>query len=155
MYYLKRKIRKCKFKSMEDLYGLSIKPKGINGSIKVKNVLVCDDNLKTRYIKKQLDKRFSKIYKNIYDFLISDDDSEDGIKACLTEIEKAKSVIFNKYREHMKNKLYKEYLVKIVLTENEFREKYHEREYYSKLIEKAYNTYNNKFNEDLETRRSR
>ncbi len=137
MYYIKRKIKKCKFNDMGELYGLEIKPKG-NGEFKVGKVLICGDNLRNKYSKKQLDKRFSKLYKKIYDFLISDDDSEDGIKACLGEIEKVKQAIFNKYKEHLKNKLYREYLIRIVLTENEFRNKYMEREYYANVIRNSF-----------------
>lgn len=155
MFYLKRKIGKCKFSSMSELYGLEIKPRNkANASIKVKAMLICDDDFKNNYIAKQLDKRFSKLYDHIYNFLVSEDDSEQGVKGCLTEIEKAKSVIFNKYKEHMKNKLYKEYLARIVLTENEFRNKYLERQYFAKLIEKAYdNTYS--YDEELNKGKSR
>lgn len=155
MFYIKRKIKRCKFNSMGELTGLSIKPKsGKESLIKVKSVLLCDTEFKNNFIKKQMDKRLSKLYNTIYKFLISDDDSEDGVKACLGEIEKAKAIIFNKYQEHMKNKLYKEYLAKIVLTENEFRDKYMQRQYYSNLIEKAYNSYNS-YEEEQQKGRSR
>ena len=157
MIYLKRKIRKGKFKSMEDLTGLELKPRGPKGNIKVKSILICDSKLKSKYIGKQLDKKISHVCKTIYKFLVSEDDSEDGIKACLGEIEKIKSVIFNKYKEHMKNKMYKDYLAKIVILENEFKNKYREREFYSNLIKSTLNNYNNvnKYEEEMEKGRSR
>lgn len=141
MLYLKRKVKKCKFKEMEELYGFVVKLSKSKGPIDVKKITICDSVLINKYAKKQLDKKFSKMYKKIYSFLISDEDSEEGVKACLGEIEKAKAVLFNKYKEFIKNKLYKEYLAKIVLTENEFRNKYMEKQYYSNLINKAYNSY--------------
>lgn len=155
MFYLKRKIKKCKFDGMGELTGLVIKPRGSKADkVKVKSVLVCDSDFKNEYIKKQLDKRFSKLYNTLYKFLISEDDSEEGVKVCLGEIEKAKMIIFNKYKEHMKNKLYKEFLAKVVLTENEFRDKYMQRQYYSNLINKAYNNFKF-YEEENEKSRSR
>jgi len=147
--YLKRKIRRGKLVKMGEIKGLEIKPR------KVDKIILCDNELTNKYIKKQLDKKFSKLYKKLYDFLISEDDTEAGVKACLGEMEKLKSVIFNKYQEFMKNKLYKEYLAKIVITENEFKAKYMEREYYSKIIKDAYKNMNNGFIEDMEKGRSR
>ena len=114
MIYLKRKVKKGKLKEIGEFYGLEPK-----GALKVKRILICDTDMKNKYIRKQLDKKFSGVCDKIYDFLISEDDSEDGVKACLGEIEKLKSVIFNKYKEHMKNKMYKEFLAKIVIAENE------------------------------------
>lgn len=143
MFYLRRKIKRCRVKEMTQLDGLLIKPRGSkNSTIKVKNILICDKNFKNNYIKKQLDNKFSKLYKKIYKFLVSGDDSEEGVKSCLGEIEKTKSIIFSKYKEHMKNKLYKEYLAKIVLTENEFRDKYMQRQYFSKMLDKTFSNYN-------------
>ncbi len=137
MFYLNRKIKRCKFIDMGELTGLSVKPRGI-GALKVSNVLICNTDLKNKYAKKQLDKKFSKLYKKIYDFLVSEDDSEEGVKACLGEIEKVKQSIFNKYKEHLKNKLYREYLARIVLIQNEFRDKYMEREYYASIIRRSF-----------------
>lgn len=157
MIYLKRKVKKCKFKEMGELYGLELKPRGPKGALKVKSILICDEEMKNKYIRKQLDKKFSGVCDKIYNFLISEDDSEDGVKACLGEIEKLKSVIFNKYKEHMKNKMYKEFLAKIVLAENEFRDKYREREFFSKLINDTFKSYNNinNYEEEMEKGRSR
>ena len=108
MIYLKRKVKKCKFKEIGELSGLELKPRGPKGDLKVKSILICDKEMKNKYIRKQLDKRFSNMCDKIYKFLISEDDSEEGVKACLGEIEKLKSIIFNKYKEHMKNKIEEE-----------------------------------------------
>ena len=111
--------------------------------MKVRAILICDEDMKNKYIRRQLDKKFSKVCDKIYNFLISEDDSEDGVKACLGEIEKLKSVIFNKYKEHMKNKMYKEFLAKIVIAEKEFRDKYREKEFFTKLINDTFKSFNN------------
>lgn len=144
MFNIKRKNKRGKCIGMGEVSGLKVKP----SKKEIKDVIICDNELNNKYIKKQLDKRFCKLYKTLYDYLISEDDSEEGIKACLGEIEKLKSVIFNKYQEFMKNKLYKEYLAKIVITENEFRNKYMEREYYSKIIKEAYKNMSSNFVEE-------
>ena len=155
MIYLKRKVKKCKFKEMGELVGLELKPRGSKGVMKVRAILICDEDMKNKYIRRQLDKKFSNVCDKIYNFLISEDDSEDGVKACLGEIEKLKSVIFNKYKEHMKNKMYKEFLAKIVIAEKEFRDKYREKEFFTKLINDTFKSFNNVPVEEMEKGRSR
>ena len=85
-----------------------------------------------------MDKHLRKVYNSIFKFLTSDDDSENGIKACLGEIEKCKSMLFNKYKEELYKNKYREYIAKIAITEEEFKNKYREREYYANLIERMY-----------------
>ncbi len=131
MVYLERNKKRCKVIKMTKLKGFLVKPRGVN------NVLICDKNIANNYAKKMVDKKFKKMYDKIYKFLISEDDSEDGVKACLGEIEKVKQSIFNTYKEHLKRKEYKEYLAKIVITEKEFRDKYMEREFCTNLIKNA------------------
>lgn len=155
MYYLKRKIKRCKFESIGNLNGLEIKPRGKIGE-NIKSVLICDTEFSNRYANKQLDKRVSKLCKDIYKILISDDDNnENGVKACLGEIEKTKSVIFNKYKEYIKNKEYKDFLAKIVILENEFREKYLEKQYLNNLVSKSLDRFYPSYEEEMEKGRSR
>ena len=112
--------------------------KGLDCKTKKGSVTIISDELKSNYAKKQVEKKLKNCYKKIYNYLISDDDSSDGVKTCLGEIEKLKSSIFNKYKEDLKVKDYKEFLAKIAITENEFKNKYHEREYLSKMINDFY-----------------
>ena len=106
----------------------------------VKSVTIIDKKLKNKYASKQMEKRLKRVYDRIFLFLTSEDDSENGIKICLGEIEKCKSALFNKYKEALTIKKYKEFLTKIALCETEFKEKYYEREYYANLISKMYKT---------------
>lgn len=153
MYYIKRKIKRNKLIGFGELEGLEIKP--TKSKIKVGKVIICDKKLSNKYIKKQLDKKFSKLYKTLYEFLISEDSSEAGVKSCLTEIEKIKSIIFNKYKEYMKTKLYKEYLAKIVLTENEFRDKFMEREYLSRMMKETFENFSSLYDDEKKVGKSR
>lgn len=148
MYYLKRKVRKNTIKSIGEFNGLVVRPK-----TKASEVTIIDKELTNNYIKKQLDKKFKKMYDKVYLYLSEDDSSEEGIKACLSEIEKLKSLIFYKYEEYMKKKLYKEYLAKIVLTTNELRRKDTEREMFNEFI-KSINV-NNNYDYEEERGRSR
>lgn len=134
MYYLKRKIKRGKVASLGKIEGLKIKPKSGKNIVKVKWVTICDKLLSEKYAEKQLNKKIAKLHNVLYKFLMSEDDSETGVKICIGEIEKTKSIIFNKYKEHMKNQKYKDFLAKMVITENEFRNKYLEREYLIKLM---------------------
>ena len=129
MYYVKRKVKKNKIKEVGNINGLVVKPKS-----KAKEVSIIDKEFANEYVKKQMDKKFKNMYKKIYTYLTEDEGSEEGMKACLSEIEKLKSIIFYKYQEFMKNKLYKEYLAKIILTTEELKRKDSEREMFNEFI---------------------
>ncbi len=139
MYYLKRKIKAASLKGKIKTEGLEAKIK----NKKVKKLTIVDKKLKNNYAIKQMDKNLKKVYDSIFKFLTSDDDSENGIKICLGEIEKCKSILFNKYKNELQIKKYQEYIAKIAITEEEFKTKYREREYYRDLIEKMYKQINN------------
>lgn len=138
MLYLKRKIEKGKIKDIISIKGLELRPKNNKDHKDIKKVTITDKKIASKYANKQMDKNLKKVYDKIFKFLTSEDDSENGIKACLGEIEKCKNMLFNKYKEALTNKKYKEYLAKIAITESEFKNKYYEREYYSKIINDMY-----------------
>ena len=103
MYYVKRKVKKNKLKNIGNIKGLEIKPKKKE---QIEKIIIIDSEMSNNYIKKILDRKFKNMYKKIYEYLMENEGSEDGIKACLSEIEKLKSLIFYKYQEYMKAKLY-------------------------------------------------
>ncbi len=138
MYYLKRKIKKGTLKKKIVINGLVTKSKNKD----VKSVTLVDKKLRTNYATRQMEHNLRKVYDKIFKFLTGDDDSENGIKICLGEIEKCKSMLFNKYKKELQAKKYKDYIIKIAITEEEFKKKYHEREYYKNLIEKMYRELN-------------
>lgn len=131
MYYVKRKVKKNKLKNIGNIKGLEIKPKNKE---QIEKIIIIDSEMSNNYIKKILDRKFKNMYKKIYEYLMENEGSEDGIKACLSEIEKLKSLIFYKYQEYMKVKLYKEYLAKIVLTTEELKNKDMERNFFNQIM---------------------
>lgn len=131
MYYVKRKVKKNKLKNIGNIKGLEIKPKKKE---QIEKIIIIDSEMSNNYIKKILDRKFKNMYKKIYEYLMENEGSEDGIKACLSEIEKLKSLIFYKYQEYMKAKLYKEYLAKIVLTTEELKNKDMERNFFNQIM---------------------
>ena len=76
MYYLKRKVKKNKIKSIGKIKGLVVKPR-----IKADEVTLADKEISNEYVKKQLDKKFKNMYKKIYIYLTEDEGSEEGMKA--------------------------------------------------------------------------
>ena len=138
MYSLKRKIKKGKYLEITKIKGLDTKTSESKKKYSIKKVTIVDKKLMNKFACKQMDKKLKKVYDKIFEFLISDDDSEDGIKICLGEIEKCKQALFNKYKEALINKNYKEYLAKIAIVETEFKSKYYEREYYANIIRNMY-----------------
>lgn len=145
---LEVKTKKVNLKDKLIVEGLNIKPKNSKNGFTIKNVTVVDKKLRNKYAVKQMDKKLKKVYDKIYKFLTSEDDSENGIKVCLGEIEKCKSALFNKYREELKNKKYKEYIAKIALTETLFKQKYQEREYFANLINNMYKSLGKDYQEE-------
>lgn len=131
MYYVKRKVKKNKLKNIGNIKGLEIKPKNKE---QIEKIIIIDSEMSNNYIKKILDRKFKNMYKKIYEYLMENEGTEDGIKACLSEIEKLKSLIFYKYQEYMKVKLYKEYLAKIVLTTEELKNKDMERNFFNQIM---------------------
>ena len=65
----------------------------INGFVtksKKGKITIVYNKLKELYACKQVEKKFNSCFKKIYNLLLEEDDSEDGVKACLGEIEKLK-----------------------------------------------------------------
>lgn len=141
MLKLNKKRDKVELVDAGNFEGLEVK------SRKAKKVVIIDKDLKSKYSRIQVDKKLKKCYGKIYDFLMSEDDSEEGIKACLGEIEKIKEMIFIRYKEFLTNKMYKEFLAKIAITEREFKNKYYERAYFAKMIESLSREYNYEYDE--------
>ena len=83
-----RKSKKQNLKEKLIIDGFSIKPKK---DYNIKKVTIVDKKLRSKFAIKQMDKNLKKVYDKIYKFLTSEDDSENGIKICLGEIEKCKS----------------------------------------------------------------
>lgn len=55
-------------------------------------------------VKKQVEKKYQKLMLILPDLLVSDDEEGEGLIEALTQIEKFRQMIKNKYREYLKRK---------------------------------------------------
>ena len=125
-YVIKEKeFKKGFYTFTEDLDGLEIKPKTGKEyeGITLKKVVICDEELATKYVKKIIDKKIENILK-IMCKVLNEDDSTDDAVAVLDQVAKYKSVIINKYKNYITNKYYKDVMKKFILMEEEFKNKY-------------------------------
>ena len=62
--------------------------------------------------------------------LNSDDSTDDDASMVLDETSKFKSIIINKYKKYISDKLYKTYMKKVIIMEEEFKRSYMYNKYY-------------------------
>lgn len=135
-YALNKKEKKFELVSFpEEIKGLEITPKNKKGEspLEVKNITIVDDKLIKSYVMQMINKKFDKIVKLINKILVEDDDGDAQI--VLDEIQKFKSMLINKYKEHLTEKKYKELLSKIILMEEEFKVRFNQKMLFRQIID--------------------
>jgi uncharacterized UPF0160 family protein len=136
-YILNRKDADLKIIEFPDeIEGLEISPqtKSEESAIKIKSMTLVDKKFIKSYINQKLDKRFEKIINILNKSLVDDsDDTDEGAKQALGEIQKMKSMIINKYKIYLTEKQYKDFLSKIILMEEEFKVRYNQKIAYRQM----------------------
>lgn len=135
-YALNKKEKKFELISFpEKIEGLEIIPKKKKGDspFEVKNITLVDKKLIKSFIMQMINKKFDKLIK-LMNKALSDEDAGSDAQIALDEVQKLKSMLINKYKEHLIEKQYKELLSKIILMEEEFKIRYNERILYQKLM---------------------
>lgn len=110
MYIIKNK--KIKYKLTDKnaldsikgfLFGGSKRVHKIKGQ-EISKLVIYNKKLAHPVVKKQVDKKYKKLIDMLTDLLISDDDTGRSQMQALTEIEKFRQMIKNKYREFLTRK---------------------------------------------------
>ncbi len=110
MYIVENKKNKYKLadkKALESIngfmFGSNKKVHKIKG-VEVTKLIIYNKKLAHPIVKKQVDKKYQKLIALLTDLLISDDSTGRSQMLALTEIEKFRQIIKNKYREFLTRK---------------------------------------------------
>lgn len=152
-YIIKNKTKKTEVVYYDDYDGLEINPTNNTRSsvINVNKMILMDPKLISEYIRIRLDKKFNDIFKKLYVLLQDEDATEDGVTALLDEVERFKQIINVKYSKYLESKKKRELIAKIVLIEEELKQKYVQIKY----IENLLNTDNYSFDSNYQRGRGR
>lgn len=121
-----------------EITGLEIKSTSQNNILNYEKVTIVAPELKTDYIKQKLDKKIADLLYKMR-ALLEDPNSSDGdVALVLDEMEKLKGILINKYREHLEDSLYKSYLKKLMLTEDDFIKRYDVKKIYREMMMGSY-----------------
>mgnify|MGYP006939898146 CR=1 FL=1 len=115
-----------------ELDGFVITPKKgkTTNEIDIKEVVIVDYELIDKHAKKAFDKKIKELTNLMLIVLNSDDSTDDGASIVLDEVSKLKSIIINKYKKYITDSLYKNYMKKIIILEEEFKRNFMYNKYY-------------------------
>ena len=132
-YILDNKSDKVKSVAENKLKALEIKTKGDN-AIKASKVLIVDSELKDIYIKNKINKKLVTILAKMQYILDNDDNDTTNATLVLGEIDRLKSILINKYKEHLKREEFSYLLKKLMIIEEEFKIKYNRKQIYREML---------------------
>ena len=150
-YVIDRKNENLKLANYRvEISGLKVKPiNKVSGlTIKAKSITLADPCLIDSDIKKRINKKINKIVNFMEKILNDDGTTDDDTGIALDEINKLKGIINKKYKEYMVKTEYDNFIKKINIVEEVFRDNYREKQYFSYLS-------GNYYEEDLSQGRSR
>ena len=118
----------------QELDGFVITPKKEKqmDGIDIKEVIITDKELINNHAKKIFDKKLKDITKMMFLVINNSDSSDDDASIVLDEVSKLKSIIINKYKKIISETLYKNYMKKLIIMEEEFKENFMYSKYYMK-----------------------
>ena len=116
----------------QELDGFVITPKKEKqmDGIDIKEVIITDKELINNHAKKTFDKKIKDITKMMFLVINNSDSSDDDASIVLDEVSKLKSIIINKYKKIISETLYKNYMKKLIIMEEEFKENFMYSKYY-------------------------
>ena len=116
----------------QELDGFVITPKKEKqmDGIDIKEVIITDKELINNHAKKIFDKKIKDITKMMFLVINNSDSSDDDASIVLDEVSKLKSIIINKYKKFISETLYKNYMKKLIIMEEEFKENFMYSKYY-------------------------
>lgn len=110
----------------EKIKGLNLKPKHkmkFEDMINVDEMIIINPSLIKKLIDKKCKRNLERILK-IISIIYEDDDSDDSsFDVALTEIERLRGLINNKYKSYMDEKVYVLYMKKLELIKQELEER--------------------------------
>ena len=132
-YILDNKSDKIKKVTENNIKGLEITTKKDN-QLNATKVLIIDSELKDLYIKKKINKKLVSLLAKMQYILDNDEDGNTNVTLVLGEIDRLKSIMINKYKEHLKSEEFSYLLKKLMIIEEEFKVKYNRKQIYREML---------------------
>ena len=132
-YILDNKSDKIKTVTENNLDALEINTKDKN-LLKATKILIIDSELKDNYIKKRVNKKIMALLAKMQYILDNDEDGNTNVTLVLGEIDRLKSIMINKYKEHLKKEEFSYLLKKLMIIEEEFKIKYNRKQIYREML---------------------
>ena len=132
-YILDNKSDKIKSVNENKLEALEVDTKNSN-LLNATKILIVDSELKDAYIKKRVNKKILAILAQMQYILDNEEDSNNNAALVLGEIDRLKSIMINKYREHLKAEEFSYLLKKLMIIEEEFKVKYNRKQIYREML---------------------
>ena len=126
MYYIvDRGSIKRKLKKNLTLDGFMMKPKMriTKHFIEVKELIILDRTLTDNVLKMHFQVAFKRLFKMVMNIMESDDASESDMNLALSEIERTKQVLKDKYAQVISQNEYRRMRRKVTILEKQLREK--------------------------------
>lgn len=132
-YILDNKSDKIKSVNENKLEGLQVDTKN-NNLLNATKILIVDSELKDAYIKKRVNKKIMALLAKMQYILDNEEDGNNNAALVLGEIDRLKSIMINKYREHLKVEEFEYLLKKLMIIEEEFKIKYNRKQIYREML---------------------
>ena len=132
-YILDNKSDKIKSVNENKLEGLQVDTKNSN-LLNATKILIVDSELKDAYIKKRVNKKIVALLAKMQYILDNEEDGNNNASLVLGEIDRLKSIMINKYREHLKVEEFEYLLKKLMIIEEEFKIKYNRKQIYREML---------------------
>ena len=139
-YVIKPKVKKSKVLYAAKKHdGLEVNP--TTKVINIQKMVLTDPELINQYISIRLERKFKDIFTKLYQILSDPDTDEDGVARLLGEVEKFRQIIDVKYSKYLESDKKREFLTKIVLIEEELKQKYLQIKYIEAMFNTNYYSY--------------
>lgn len=132
-YILDNKSDKIKSVNENKLEGLQVDTKN-NNLLNATKILIVDSELKDAYINKRVNKKIMALLAKMQYILDNEEDGNNNAALVLGEIDRLKSIMINKYREHLKVEEFEYLLKKLMIIEEEFKIKYNRKQIYKEML---------------------
>lgn len=94
-----------------ELDGYKLEPKNKeNNGIHIKEITIINKSMIDKVLTKRFIKNYEKLFKAVSSVVTDENPSDDDVRRCLSEIERLKSIIDNKYNRFLSIQKYKYFM---------------------------------------------
>lgn len=104
-----------------DGYCMNLHLKKIHHLIEVKEIMIFNESLKKNVIQRQFNIAYKRLFKMVMELCQDDEDSSGNTEILLSEVERMKAILKDKYQQEISNKEYFNMMKKACLLETELQ----------------------------------